>query len=390
MTDASEKPGKSEDVASLAAAGEFDPGDRELVSKPPPPPDPFEGRWVPVSDRTDSEGRHWLAEDRAPLPPRYLLTRWREAHDGKPGAWVGAVPLGRVGMLAAGGGQGKSWALCQLALCVAAGVDWLGTFKVVKEGRVLLALAEEEEEELQRRLYYGARALGLGTQQRDTAADRIVALPMAGRAVALTYSPAELQAQGHVPGLGQLPETEFAQAIRAKLATADDWRLIVLDPISRFAGPDVEVDNAAATRFVQTLESLTRAPGNPTLMVAHHTAKATRGEGSAGSEAGAARGASGLTDAVRWQANLVPVTGEADYLELVPSKSNYAKVGARVLLKRAEHGELKPVDPLDPVAVRIREKREAKREGRSIGGDPPAASRSAQGRGSQLFSVKDP
>ena len=134
-------------------------------------------------------------------------------------------------------------------------------------------------------------------------------------------------------------ETDFARDLRAKLQADDhEWRLIVLDPISRFAGPDVEVDNAAATRFVQTLETFTHVRGNPTLLVAHHTSKSARKEG--GADASAARGASGLTDAVRWQANLVPVEDAPDFVRFEVTKSNYAKFPRPVWLHRDAHGEL--------------------------------------------------
>ena len=301
--------------------GRFNANDAEPVE--PMPDDPLRTLWRTVGEW----GADWLTKD--PPPRRYLLT----GADGK-----GVLPLGRVGMLASAGGQGKSWALCQLALCVAAGVDWLGTFKVAEGGYVLLALAEEEAEEMRRRLFYGAKALGLDDEKLALVAERIVALPLCGESVALTYSPEE--ARGFNAPPGTILETTFASRLRAKLHDAEhEWRLIVLDPISRFAGPDVEGDNAAATRFVQVLEKLTQVPGHPTLLVAHHTSKAARREG--GADASAARGASGLTDAVRWQANLMPVKDAPDFVKFEVTKSNYAKFPPRLVLRRQEHGELR-------------------------------------------------
>lgn len=86
-------------------------------------------------------------------------------------------------------------------------------------------------------------------------------------------------------------------------APEQGWKLIILDPASRFMGVDAEKDNAYATRFVQLLERLTMLPGRPTVMCAHHTTKAAR-TSNAGARSVAARGASALTDGARWQGNL--------------------------------------------------------------------------------------
>mgnify|MGYP003375272060 CR=1 FL=1 len=296
--------------------------------------------WRTVGEWGDAGSGDWLTT--RPPPASYLLTR----PDDK-GNERGAVPLGRVGMLAAAGGVGKSWVLCQLALSVATGTMWLSTFKVPKPGRVLLALAEEEAEEMQRRLYYGARALGLSSTQQAEARSRIVALPLAGKGVALTYSADELRAmpEQQRPRPGELLETPFAEELRTRLKAADDWRLIVLDPMSRFAGPDVEVDNAQATRFVQTLEKLTHVPGPPTVIVAHHTTKGSRAYATAGASSVDARGASALSDGVRWQGGLAPCADVPDYVWFEVTKGNYTKQQAALLLKRGEHGELRTPTP---------------------------------------------
>ena len=158
-----------------------------------------------------------------------------------------------------------------------------------------------EAQEVWRRLYWTAKALDLLDEERALAAERIVALPLCGKHVALTLSPAELRGTNVGPSVEAI-ETVFARELRERLNNAGvDWSLVVLDPLSRFAGPDVEIDNAAATRVVQCFERLTETRGNPTVLVSHHTNKASR---SGTSSAVAARGSSALTDGVRWQANL--------------------------------------------------------------------------------------
>src|SRR5262249_22451694 len=92
---------------------------------------------------------------RASPPPRqYML---RDAKNGN-----GVFVQGKVGLLASPGGSGKTWALNQLAISMATGVSWFGDggWAPVKAGRVLLALAEEDRAEVERRLHYSARASG--------------------------------------------------------------------------------------------------------------------------------------------------------------------------------------------------------------------------------------
>ena len=345
------------------SGGPFRAEDAESMG--PDPSEPLDDAWRTVREWGAATGADWLTSD--PPKRRYLLTR----PDDK-GKDRGAVPLGRVGMLAAAGGAGKSWVLCQLALSVATGAKWLGTYTVPERGRVLLALAEEEAEEMQRRLHYAARELALTPIECDRARDQIVALPLAGRGVALTYSVEELRAMDERKPLpGELLKTPFADELCARLNTpGDDWRLIVLDPLSRFAGPDVEVDNAQATRFVQTLESLTHTRGHPTVIVAHHTTKGSRADATTGASAIAARGSSALTDGVRWQGNLVtpqhaPLPG---FLWFEVTKGNYTVEQTPLMLKRGEHGELR-TPTRDEREAYYAAKKEAKRKAKAKNDD---------------------
>ena len=64
------------------------------------------------------------------------------------------LPMGKVGFFVGEGGIGKSWALTQLAIAVATGEPWLGQFSVPEEsqGAVLMVMAEEDQDEMHRRL----------------------------------------------------------------------------------------------------------------------------------------------------------------------------------------------------------------------------------------------
>lgn len=291
--------------------------------------------------KADVLGDVWkpLGEWPSQTPPhrKWLVVR-PEDDGGRPGV----LPLGKVGLLAGAGAAGKSWLTTQLAVAVATGAKWVG-LEIDTPGRVLLVLGEEEAEEAKRRLHYAGEIMKLTTAQKDLAAKNLVVLPMAGHDVALTQSLDRVEP-------GRLPETPLLHELRRRLEEDGPWALVVLDPLARFAGADVETDNAAATRFVQVLEQLVKVPGNPTVLVTHHTTKTARREGAGGSDAAAAtaqRGASALTDGVRWQANLEErerFPGAPRLIDFRVVKTNYGPPVESMTLTAPDrgHGALRP------------------------------------------------
>ncbi len=274
------------------------------MSSPSEEPEPFE-------EHESMPRRQKPTATSAPVEHAFKRTRKKLSQLGDPFGtkppkrrWLlrrndkGVFPLGKVGILAAAGGVGKTMAVVQLALAVATGTKkWMGAFDVAAEGvgRVLLALGEEDEAEMHRRLYHAARAMNLSPVERASALDRIEIMPLQGEMVALTQTEED----------GREAETEAAKTFREELTDGAEWRLIVLDPLSRFAGPDVEKDNAAATRFITTVESFCKLPGSPTVLVVHHSAQAARGKDSDRTDAShVARGATGITDGARWVASM--------------------------------------------------------------------------------------
>jgi hypothetical protein len=317
---------------------------------PPPPPSAQEPDDGPPSAPPGDPPREesgvlggvwgWLGERKWPegKPPerRWLLKRPPTDEEEKANRFPrGFLPLGKVGMLAAAGGAGKTMALAQLATSVATGRPWLGHYTVPAESRgpVLLALGEEDEEEVRRRLYDIREGLALTPEEWGALKQNLMILPLAGVPVQL------VSAQDRN---GKPEETPFFHELRRRIAGAGvDWRLLVLDPLSRWAGPETETDNFAATRFVAAVESLSQVPGNPTVLLAHHTTKAARRGLDAG-EATAARGASALTDGVRWVANLLPEGPSR--LALCLTKYNYNPPAPDLHLKRGGGGVLRGLD----------------------------------------------
>jgi RecA-family ATPase len=275
-----------------------------------------------------------------PAPRRWLLQRVDDETNGMANP-LGVLPLGKTGLFVAQGGVGKTLALIQLGISVATGRRWLDHFLVPRTGRVLLALAEEDGEELDRRIYEVASALRLTDAQRRQVDDNVVALGLSGEVTSLVTQDGR-----------ETLETDVLQFFRRRLAEGE-WSLIVLDTLTRFAGGDTEKDNAQATRFIQAAESLCKAPGAPTVLIAHHTNKVSRVEG-ATTSAGNSRGATALTDGARWVCNLESTGDEG--AKLTVTKSNYAMCGPAVMLLRdQEHGGCLRLEPADVARRRTEE-----------------------------------
>lgn len=303
----------------------------------------------------------WLTEE--PPPVDFLLVHQPE------GAWSpkgGILRRGVVGLLAAAGGSGKTWALCGLALSIATGRRWLGAFKPTGPGRVVLMLGEEDAAEVRRRLYWQARAMEIPADEAREAAERILTLPGAGNPhLALTRA----EDQGDV-------ETLFARGLVAYLRERGPWDAILVDPLSRFAGPDTEKDASAATRIMQVLERLAALDGRPSVIVAHHTRKPS---GNAqGVTADDIRGSSALVAGARWAGALVPVDVEAGELgapELAGAWFSVVKVngGARVkspialVLDPQLHGAMRPATTAEASRMQAAE------EANGRGDDGPTA-----------------
>lgn len=275
----------------------------------------------PARHRLDE---HWrTVGDRAslktvPVPRQWLLMRPDDETNGM-GNPIGVLPMGKTGLLVAQGGSGKTIALIQLAISVATGRKWLDHYVVPKPGRVLLALAEEDGEELDRRIHDLAYAMRLTDEQRWLVEQNVVALGLSGEVTSLVTQDGR-----------ETVETDVLTYFRRRLAEGE-WSLVVLDTLTRFAGGDTEKDSAQATRFIQAVESLCKAPGSPTVLVAHHTNKVSRVEGAVTS-ASNSRGSSALTDGARWVANLDATSPESVKFEI--TKSNYAMGGPPVMLTR--------------------------------------------------------
>lgn len=268
----------------------------------------------------------WGLLDAPPPPQEWVLMRPDLETNGM-GNPIGLLPLSEVGFLIAAGGVGKSFALIQLALSVATGRKWLDYFLVPKPGRVLILLGEEKLKQAHRRFHDLAHSMRLTDDQVRLVKENVVMMPLGGVIAPLVSQ----------DGTDTF-ETDVMAFLRKQMA-AVEWMLVIIDPLSRFAGADTEKDNVQATRFVQVAESLCAVPGSPTVLFAHHTNKTSRSEDAGRPSAADARGASGTTDGGRWCANLTRRKGGAT---LTFTKNNYGQDFDETLaLERAYGGYLR-------------------------------------------------
>ena len=288
---------------------------RRLEDIEAPQLDPIEEMFAPIGDALMLQ----------PPARKWLLTRADDETNGT--TTCGFLPLGKVGMLAAQGGAGKTHLAVSLALSVATGRRWLDAYDVATPGDVLMLLGEEDAAEVWRRLYYTARAMRLTDAQIKVAQGAVTAVALAG-------VPAMLVDQ-------RGDETRILGKLRRKIK-ARTWALIIVDPLSRFAHADAERDAFAATRFVQSLESLIYEDSHyPTVLCCHHTAKAAR-DGQAQASTSNARGSTALTDGVRWCAELARTK---DGAKLSLTKSNYGPAAPSIELVTREDGYLRLATP---------------------------------------------
>lgn len=302
------------------------PGFGDAGTPPASEPNPYDSLVTVVPDEwysTKPPKRSWLLSD----------SRTPKAD--------GVLPLGKVAQMIGEGGISKTMALIQLAVAVATGTPWLGCLSVATQGHVLLLLGEEDVEESQRRIYRAARAAGATPPTGS-----IVVLPLCGIPCPMVEKNRE----------GNLTDAPFLNWLRGFVTSAAPFALVGVDPTSRFAGLDAEKDNAAATVFIQALESI--ATTGPTVFSTHHVNKLSRGKDNTVT-ASSGRGSSAFVDGVRWQCALSSEEVDlkdpdararlGETVTLSFTKSNYSKRGQPIQLRRDSDngGALLPLDDVD-------------------------------------------
>jgi RecA-family ATPase len=286
------------------------------------PPPAWESRFkaVPTEWHTvRPPDRQWLLRNNRTMP------------------YEGVFPMGRVGLVAAEGGAGKTMALVQGTRAVAMGTTWLGVFDVPEAHKVLIILAEEDDAEGHRRFFRAAEG---GDAPPD---GMIVTANLAGVDVSL------ITPEGN--------DSAFLIWLREYVRRTGPYGLIILDPHARFAAPEAETSNHAATRSIIAAESLIEPAGGAAVILSMHTNQVSRGR-DATVDVTSVRGTTGLTDAARWVSVMQAERVEGDaFITLSVVKSNYAKYPPPVRLRFSESGVL--VLPTEAERERVDQAKEA-------------------------------
>jgi hypothetical protein len=257
------------------------------------------------------------------------------------------IPANKVGSVVAQGGTGKSFAFLQIAFSIATGYTLFGHWVMQGEpGKVLILAAEDDRDDIHRRIYALGESIEVIFPGDEERKQRYIELAHENMFVASRVGKDNLLT-AIVDGAAI--KTRLADQLADFCNEIDDLRLIMLDPASRFRGGD-ENKQEDATRFVETLEYI-RCKVGCSLLFSHHTSKT----GDRNSQH-ASRGASALTDAVRWQANMstmaldeassynLTASDAPHYVRFNITKTNYTAPYEGVWLHRETGGILKYVD----------------------------------------------
>lgn len=269
-------------------------------------------------------------------------------HEPPARTWIieNVLPLGIAGLLGGGGGAGKSFLLLQLSFSIVTGRPFLG-LQISDPGAVLLLCAEDERDELHRRLFRIVEAMReadeYGFVDDKLIRERLFIASRVGHDNLITTV---------VDGVAM--RTSIGRRIALTAKQISGLKLIGLDPVSRFRGGD-ENNNDHATRFVEAVETL-RAETGATVLMPHHMSKDGLRAGADRIGPENLRGASALLDAVRWAGAMATLRKDAAhqygidpdeasrYVRFDVVKNNYAPPWDGLWLERRRGGVLAPAD----------------------------------------------
>lgn len=246
------------------------------------------------------------------------------------------IPARTVTILTGDGATGKSLLALQLAVATAINARWIGN--EVKFGRCLFLTAEDEVDELHRRLF----AIGKAEGFELSVLENLHVASLAGQ-------DAVMAAPDRKTSL--LKPTPLFERLRA---TVDAIRpaLIVLDTLADLFGGN-EVDRAQARQFVGMLRGLGMQFDCTVLLLAHPSLSGmSSGSGNSGSTAwnNSVRSRLYLRRIIREEGGGRIVEDDPDLRELTTMKANYGRSGDRTEMRWVE-GRFVPTT--DPIAANI-------------------------------------
>jgi len=257
--------------------------------------------------------------------------------------FVNSLMVKTVGLICGAAGAGKSQLVLQICCAIASRLKSMaGMFTPGVHGKVVYFAAEEDDRILQIRLKNIIAAFLEDPEEQQQIADNLYIVPGAGQ---------DWRFLKNTKGSAEPSDFYFqlVESLKALVPIA----LVVFDPMARVYGGE-ENDNSSATVFISLLEQI-KEEIDTTVICAHHIGKnnAVTDESSLTKalHQDAARGASALTGAARWQGNITPIPGkvaqsiglgkgDGRFIACQVSKNNYGPPGRRFYLERGANGVL--------------------------------------------------
>ena len=204
------------------------------------------------------------------------------------------LPCGQPSLISSLGGIGKSYAMLDLAIRIAAGPGLVNAYclggRVVKQGKAVFITAEDSLAAIHRRIDL------LITEDDKKKLDGnlyVVPLPDAGGHTALLESK-------H----GEMHMTTAWHSLFAQIHALGDVAFVCLDPLQTFIQGDINAAPEVAQTFWAAMSQLCAETG-ATGMVSHHMRKEMEIE-SAFAARMATRGSSAIIDGARWAYSFWP------------------------------------------------------------------------------------
>jgi RecA-family ATPase len=288
------------------AAKSIEPAPDAIKTKSPP------GYDVEMDPSTDGKKPpHGSQNNKQPRPLDTFSAAEFEGVEPPPQRWLvqDRVPMCAVTLLAGDGATGKTTIALQLCVCVAGRLSgWLNAL-IDEHGPVLLFTAEENKDELHRRL-------------RDIVTHHQIQYPPNLHFHCATELDPQLAALNK-GRLGQLEPTPVYEALRLKLKTLRP-KLVVLESSADLFGGD-EINRAQVRLFVSFLRKLARDFDCAVILLSHPSVRGMADDS----------GTSGNTawhNSVRARLYFKTVDGSPGLRKLEVKKSNYGPSGEIITL----------------------------------------------------------
>ena len=273
-----------------------------------------------------------LMREDPPLPRKWVGSIIDES--GRPS--IGMLPEGEVGLLAGSAGGGKSMLAVGLAAGFASGTPALDVVDCPR-GRVLYVSAEDGRDEVNRRTRrYLERQL-----KADGAHTMADAEDICSR---ITYLARPRDQDWSLVDMAGRPTAAYDALLEE--VTNNDYKLVILDTLSRLGNDEIEKSPTASRRYVEMLERLCMVESKPCVLVLHHVRKSDGGKQRKRPDddddddddltADDIRGTSGLVGSVRFAIAVTPKP-KSGSVRVAIAKSNYGPRGG-VTVMRGEHG----------------------------------------------------